>query len=322
MKRVLLTSVLCLLAFTVSSLAETNSVERGLAWLASQQHPSGAWSTNTALNALPLLAFLSAGHVPEAIATGPARRYADNVDRGIRFLLAQQTPDGAFTGGGSMMYGHGISTLVLAEISGMTKRQTRVRIALDKSIGLILRAQVIPKNNFDDGGWRYRLDSTDSDLSVSVWQIAALKAASETGIAVPQESLQRAAAYIRRCEHPRGGFGYQPGGHPNQSRAAAGILALRLCGLPDDPAAVRARQWLAQNPLQWTSDYFYYAAHHCAHAGTAFDEKLLLEKQNFDGSWPAPPASRDELRAGPLYTTSMAILALTAQWDYLPVYLK
>jgi hypothetical protein len=309
----LLSSILSL----PSATAETNAVTRGLAWLAAQQQASGAWSTNTALNALPLLAFMSAGCTPDA-----RTPQAAVVDRGFRFLLAQQATNGAFTAGGGLMYGHGLATLALAEVSGMSARATKARTALERAGQLILRSQAVEKGNFHTGGWRYFPDSTDSDLSVTVWQITALKAASEVGIAVPRDAMQRAAAYVQRCAHPTGGFGYQPGGIPNQSRTAAGILALQLSGAWNDPLIPRARRWLRDNPLTWESEYFYYAAHHCAHAGAGFDEQLLRARQNADGSWPFAPTTRDELRAGPLYTTSLAVLALTAKWDYLPVYLR
>jgi hypothetical protein len=292
-------------------------VERGLDWLASQQQPSGAWSTNTALNALPLLAFLSAGHTPDT-----KDRYAGVVDRGFRFLLAQQAKDGAFTAGGGRMYGHGIATLALAEAAGMSRRASRARPNIEKAVQLILRAQTVEKGIFHDGGWRYLPTSTDSDISITVWQITALKAASEAGIAVPRDALERAAHYVRRCVHPSGGFGYQPGGMPNASRTACGILALRLCGAPDDPLVPRARRWLVANPLTWDDEYFYYAAYHCAKAGDGLEESLLIGRQTPAGSWPAAPNAPEEQRAGPLYTTSMAILALTVKWDYLPVYLK
>ena len=317
MKRWSQISIFCLLSFVLSLPAFADSVDRGLAWLAGQQQPSGAWSTNTALNALPLLAFLSAGHTPDA-----KDQYAPIVDRGFRFLLAQQGKDGSFTAGGARMYGHGIATLALAEVAGMSRRASKARPNLERAVQLTLRAKAVDKGAFHEGGWRYLPTSTDSDLSVTVWQITALKAASEAGVAVPRATMERAAAYIRRCAHPSGGFGYQPGGIPNASRTAGGILALRLCGAPDDPLVPRARQWLRANPLTWENEYFYHTAYHCAAAGSGFDDKILTGHQNTGGSWPAPPQAPDELRAGPLYTTSMAVLALTAHWDYLPVYLK
>ncbi len=299
-----------------SSVAQTNAVDRGLAWLAAQQHADGAWSKNPALNSLALLAFLSAGHVPAS------KTYGGAVDRGLGFVLTQQAEDGAFTANGAMMYGQGITTLLLAEISGMSSRDKQVRPALTKAVDLIVRAQAVEKGPIHEGGWRYDPTSTDSDLSVSVWQVVALKAASDAGIAVPRTAMERAVAYIKRCQHPSGGFSYQPGGLPNQSRTASAILAFRFFGLPDDPAVGRAREWLAANPLRWDSEFFYHGAYYCSHAGAGLDERILLDHQNADGSWPPPPSTPDEAEAGPLYTTSMAILALSAKWNYLPVYLK
>ena len=203
----------------------------------------------------------------------------------------------------------------------MTKDDRFLRPSLQRAVRVILRAQAVGKGTFHDGGWRYEPSSTDSDLSVTVWQIVALKAASDAGIVVPRAAMERAGQYVKRCEHPRGGFGYQPGGIPNQSRAGAGILGLRLSGWWKDPAISRAQRWLETNPLRWESDYFYHAVGHLAHTGMAWDERLLLDHQNADGSWPAAPNSHDEAKAGPLYSTSMAILALTAKWDYLPVFM-
>jgi len=309
-----LISWLCLLLPCCFS--QTNAVERGLAWLRAQQRPNGSWSDNAALNALPMLALLSAGHTPGV------RPYDSPLDRGLRFLLSQQDKDGAFTAGGAMMYGHAMATLLLAESAGMTRDDRFLRPALQRAVELILRAQAVEKGEFHAGGWRYEPTSTDSDLSITAWQVIALKAASETGATVPRAALERAAHYIKRCEHPSGGFGYQPGGIPNQSRTAAAIIALRLCGCWQDPAIERARSWLQRNPLRWECDYFYHAACHTAHARAGFEETILLQHQNPDGSWPPAPRASNEARAGPLYSTSMAILALTARWHYLPIFME
>ena len=290
--------------------ATSNEVARGLAWLVSQQRADGSWSTNAALNALPLLAFLSAGHVPATPGYGAV------LDRGVRFVLTQQSADGAFTNGGALMYGHGVTTLLLAEITGMVKRETGVRLRLTKAVELILRAQAVPKGDVHEGGWRFYPDSTDSDLAVTVWQVAALHAALEAGLHVPREAFERAAHYVRRCEHPRGGFAYQPGGFPTTGRTAAAVLALRMCGSFEEPA----RAWLTTPPLMWDDEYYYHAAFFCAQIGHGFDERLLAKQQNADGSWPLPTHSLDEAEAGKLYTTSLAILALTAKDHYLPVF--
>ena len=301
---------LLILFFCSTTFAATNEVTRGLNWLATQQRADGSWSTNAVLNALPVLAFLSAGNLPATAGYGTV------IDRGVRYLLTQQTADGAFTNGGALMYGHGVTTLLLAEITGMVKRETGVRPRLTKAVELILRAQAVAKGDLHAGGWRYFPDSTDSDLAVTVWQVAALRAALDAGLHVPREAFERAAHYIQRCEHPRGGFAYQPGGFPNTGRTAAAVLGLRMCGHYDEPPQV----WLTASPVTWDDAYFYHAMYFCAQVGHGFDERLLVKLQNSDGSWPLPPHSLDEAEAGPLYSTALAVLALTAKDHYLPIF--
>jgi len=230
--------------------------------------------------------------------------------------LTQQSADGAFTNGGALMYGHGVTTLVLAEITGMVKHETGVRPRLTKAVELILRAQAVPKGDLHAGGWRYLPDSTDSDLAVTVWQVAALRAALDAGLHVPREAFERAAQYLQRCEHPRGGFAYQPGGFPTAGRTAAANLALRMCGHYEE----QPRDWRAVPPVTRDDEYFYHAMFFCAQAGHGFDALLLVKLQNTDGSWPLPPHSLDEAEAGKLFTTSLAILALTTKDHYLPVF--
>jgi hypothetical protein len=295
--------------------AEANAVERGLAWLAARQHASGEFSENAALNALALLAFLSAGQVPDS------KPYGTVIERGVRHLLTQQAADGSFTAGGGLMYGHGISTLLLAQVSGMTREDAKVREALERAVDLILRSQAVPKASFHAGGWRYHPNSTDSDLSVSIWQMIALKAASDVGLAVPAPAMERAAAYLRRCEHHQGGFGYQPGGLPNVSRSAAALVTLRVIGQHDDPAIGRSRAWLEANRLQWGDPFYYSASHHLARVHAGFDAAELARRQNGDGSWSGPAESPEQRRGGELYCTAMAIMALTARHNYLPAYL-
>ena len=303
-------SFLLIFLLVPATFGATNEVARGLAWLAGQQRADGSWSTNAALNALPVLAFLSAGNEPATAGYGAV------IDRGVRYVLTQQTPDGAFTNGGALMYGHGVTTLLLAEITGMVKRETGVRPRLTKAVELILRAQSVPKGDIHAGGWRYFPDSLDSDLAVTVWQVAALRAALAAGLRVPRAGFERAAHYIQRCEHPRGGFAYQPGGFPNPGRTAAAILALRMCGQFNFQPA----PGLPAPPVTWDDEYFFHAAFFGAQASPGFDEYLLRKLQTADGSWPLPPHSLDEAEAGQLYTTSLAILALTAKDHYLPVF--
>ena len=49
-------------------------------------------------------------------------------------------------------------------------------------------------------------------------------------------------------------------------------------------------------------------------------QKMLLEKQQGDGSWQA--ANGEEKNAGRVYATSLAVLSLSVKYHYLPIYQK
>ncbi|MFM7832938.1 MAG: prenyltransferase, partial [Planctomycetaceae bacterium] len=89
------------------------------------------------------------------------------------------------------MYSHGIATLMLAEICGMTEgaQAEQCRQSLQQAVRLIVDAQNHRKPPEHDGGWRYQPTSSDSDLSVSAWQLLALRAARDIGCDVPGENI-------------------------------------------------------------------------------------------------------------------------------------
>ena len=91
--------------------------------------------------------------------------------------------------------------------------------------------RTLPRSADHAGGWRYQPSSNDSDISVTGWQLMALRAAKAAGCEVPSSSIDRAIAYLKRCAVKQGGgFGYQPSGGPNNARTGTGILALEICG--------------------------------------------------------------------------------------------
>jgi hypothetical protein len=122
-----------------------------------------------------------------------------------------------------------------------------------------------------------------------------------------------------------------PGQEPNIARTGTGILSLEICGDFRSPEALRGGDWLLRNPLQWKGPFFYYSVYYSTQAmfqlGGAYWEMwrpasqgILLERQKEDGSWPAPPDETHEHQAGPTYTTAMAVLSLTVDYRYLPIY--
>src|ERR1700737_1021172 len=59
------------------------------------------------------------------------------------------------------------------------------------------------------GGWNYGPSPVNGDLSVSVMQIVAMRAANNAEIPVPADSINRAIKYLHDHANPGGGgFGY------------------------------------------------------------------------------------------------------------------
>jgi hypothetical protein len=310
------------------------AVRRALDYLKGSQKPDGAWESGgfgraTSVTSLAVLAFLAAGHVP-----GEPGPYRECVGRGIDYVLASQRSNGMLVSNASHgpMYCHGISTLMLAEVVGMTPDPAlaaRCRDALARAVSLILQAQGLAKNPDNAGGWRYQPTSRDSDLSVTGWQVLALRAARSAGCAVPSGPVDGALAYLRRCAHPDGGFGYQPGLPPNNPRTGTGVLALELCGEHRSAEAVAGARYLAAHPPRWSNEYFFYEAYYCSQAMFQMGDEsflnyypklvpILLEHQDADGSWLS--ADGNDRSGGRAYCTAMGVLALAVEYRYLPIY--
>jgi hypothetical protein len=297
---------------------------RALEWLAAHQNKDGSWSDggyqhNTAVTAFALLAFMSQGHLPGQGQYGP------EVARGCRFLLAAARPRdgyliGAHGGGNMGMYCHAMSTLALAELWGMTA-DLKIKPTLSKAVELIVRCQ----NH--EGGWRYQPNAnSDADISVTIMQVMALRAAKNSGLFVPDKTLKNAIAYIKRCHNDQsGGFSYQPGQAPGFARTAAGTCVLQLTGNYDATEIKKAVAFLKDH-FHAPEGHYWYGHYYAAHAmhqvgGATWKEwygritKELLPQQAADGSW---PTWRHEV--GPVYQTAIAVIVLSVPADYLPIF--
>ena len=90
---------------------------------------------------------------------------------------------------------------------------------------MILKAQAVVKADpTDRGGWRYTPQSSDADLSVTGWQVMALKAAKTAGLEVPAAAIETAADYVwNRRGDP--GFAYTGRG-TSYSMTGVGVACL------------------------------------------------------------------------------------------------
>lgn len=309
------------------------SIVKALEYLAAQQQPSGAWRNEaygdcTAITSLAVMSFMAAGHLPDE------GTYGEPLTRGIRWVLDHQEDNGMIVHKRSHgpMYSHGISTLMLAEAVGMVEGgdRDRIRHALERAVRLILEAQAVEKDRRHAGGWRYQVASRDSDLSVTAWQVLALRAAKDIGCDVPAESIDEAIEYVRNCSVADDrGFGYQPGSGRTETLTGTGITALEVCGVHQAPESLGGADFLIANPIDRETTYTFYGIYYSgigmfklggryADASRQSLVGYLLPEQNSDGSWESPHGG--ERTHGKSYATSLAVLALAIEYRYLPIY--
>lgn len=305
-------------------------VARGLAFLARQQEADGAFDgggPRVAMTSLSVMAFLSAGHTPDV------GQYGATVRSAVDYLVAQSPTDGYFGKlDGSRMYGHGITTLALAEAAGVEpdpQRREKVVAAVARAVRVIIDAQDVKKSDSESGGWRYEPQSVDSDVSLSGWNALALRAAQNVGVEVPKDRAARAAAFVLRCFHKeKGGFGYQPGQDASVAMTGVAVLNLYLLDGAERPELPPANRFLAGNLVTENTRFATYAAYYAtqaAHqAGGATWAAVwpatmdrLLAAQMSDGGWPASKASEEP---GRVYSTSMNVLTLAVPYRLLPIY--
>lgn len=321
------------------------AIDRAIQFLLLQQRPDGAITDrqyDTTMTALAIMSLASVGTTPST----PTERGLQ-ARKALDFVLRddRQDKDGYYGNkDGSRMYGHGIISLMLTEMLGMgadAKQNALIEQRCQKAIDLILSAQKQHKPLQYVGAWRYTPNSSDSDLSVSVWQLMALRSAKNDGLKVPASAIEDALAYLQRSYTSKfdsagrpvesvAGFSYLPGNsNPSFAMTAAGLLAMQVCGQYESPLVQGAAEWLVKNPPKWDDRFFFYGAYYYAQGmhqrGGSYGEtadqlvaKILLEKALADGSWSAP--SGEEASAGRVYSTSMAVLSLSVKYHYLPIY--
>jgi hypothetical protein len=323
------------------------AIKRGLDYLAKHQHPDGYWveaigrkvneeyqgypGKHVGVTALACISFIANGSTP---GRGP---YGDNVKRGLDWLLEQVREDGFITLSDSRMYEHSFATLFLAEVYGMSPDE-HIRPKLQAAVDCIVQGQNA------QGGWRYLPGAKDSDMSITVTCVMALRAARNVGIYVPRETIQRAIDYVKLSYVPdsypnpeyRGGFWYQifdqPFRHSRTSFAltAAGVTALYGAGEYDSPQVREGLKFLffktRWKPPAWrmhqSFDYFYghyYAIQAFYQAGGEYWAQWY-------------PAIRDEIVSGQRpggywedfvgrnYSTAMATIILQIPYRYLPIF--
>ena len=301
------------------------SVELGLGFLKSRQNEDGSFGTggyarNVAVCGLCGMAFLAEGSTPQR------GKFGATIGRCLDFILSSADDSGLInvpenTDRGPM-YGHGFATLFLSEAYG-TAPDRPIREKLVGAVRLIVNTQN------GEGGWRYEARRDEADISVTVCQVMALRAAKNAGLFVPPETIDRAVEYIKRCQNPDGGFNYMhlPTRESRFPRSAAAVVALFSAGLYDSPEAKQGLAYLKLQTMpakpQGEQSYFFYGNYYAAqvmwHVGgedwTAWYGNMrdrLVARQKQDGSW--------EDQIGSEFATAIACLILQMPHNYLPIF--
>jgi hypothetical protein len=243
----------------------------------------------------------------------------------VKYLLDNAQDSGYLNAPGSgshgPMYGHGFATLFLAESYGMTDRSD-IREKLSRAVHLIVNTQST------DGGWRYQPVRREADISVTICQVMALRAARNAGIHVPAETIDKTIEYVKKSQNADGGFMYMiSGGQSAFPRSAAGVVALYSAGIYEGPEVERGLGYVMDYLPQGggfnrESHYFYghyYAVqamwvkggNHWRRWYPAIRDELI-GRQRSDGSWVDSICQE--------YGTAMAAIILQIPNNYLPIF--
>ncbi len=282
---------------TVIALGGTSESERcvaeGLEWLARHQALNGHWDDDClrplpvgrcekkdnscrsigssypmAKSGLALLAFQAGGHF-----YFNGNKYSSVVRRGLDWLVEHQATDGALVGSsgrqrvltGAFMYEHGMATFALCEACAVAKAAEQPRDA--KYFKAAKKAvQFMEQNQHNDGGWRYQTNKSEgSDVSVTGWQVLALKSAIEAGIEVDRRTIEKVRQFMEKCGDARTGrTGYTDKSGGSDAMTGVGMLAQQfLFKKPRSPLVQKAADYLALRTKQHANSYDYYLLYNC-----------------------------------------------------------
>lgn len=319
------------------------AVTRGIQYLVAHQKPNGSFEgpisrgkvfNTNAHTALVMLALHDAGsRASDASDSGRALASAARyLCRDVAATTTEGFP-GVYLGRQdlSRMYGHGLMTQALASVVGEIEDpvlQAEIRTRVLEAVTYIRASHQVKKSLLNAGGWRYEGMSIDSDISVTVCQLLALrKAVDHAKAAMPQFMWDQSARYVKRAaERPRlqpgqsGAFGYETyGDRATFSTTGMGVVALQCCAQGDSPEVKAGQSYIDQADITPDQPWFSWGMKYCSLAMLDADakqkekfrtllSKVLLPLQQADGSW--LPENKNESRLGAVFATALAVSAL------------
>ena len=301
------------------------AIDTGLAYLAERQNENGsigdgAQAENVGVVSLVGIAFLAEGSLPGK------GKYGSQLRKITTFVLSHCQENGFITNSNAKthgpMYGHGFATLFLAEAYGAYPK-SNLRKQLAKATKLIVDTQN------KDGGWRYQPERNEADISVTICQVMALRAAKNAGVYVPNKTIEKCIDYVKKSQNRDGGFRYQlTAGSPISAfpRTAAGIVALFSAGIYKGNEIDQGLAYISKNRPNIKLDeshYFYghyYAVQAMWQAGGVFwsnwypaiRDELIKSQDQKSGAW------KDQVSSE--YGTAMACIILQMPNNTLPIF--
>lgn len=281
------------------------AIDSGLRWLAENQSTegevAGRWASDdyaSSTASFAGLALLAHGHRPGEGA------YGETTDRALRYVMSTMDPDGYLgQGDKSGMYIHAVASLFALSCLGTLEdpeRERELAAWCRKSIDVIIEAQQVRRQGRSRGGWRYTPYSSESDTSVTSWQLLTLHTARGCGYQIDDSVFDAAIGYLDGAFIPEelmlgsdgqvgtfsraadgawqpdpegqrvvvraAGYGYRPGitQHPEASVTGAVVFVKSVVEGGIDAEARSTLPLLRSNPPAWGGahydGFFYFAS--------------------------------------------------------------
>ena len=239
-----------------------DAIHAGLAWLSLHQKDDGSFSDATVLERCTSLKHTPASCLGEAASTGDNWRVAATalsaiafldfrdqdvhgwfdpyLGRALEWLKANQKKDGSFPGSGQH-YSTAMAVMALGQAAASTGRED-LRQACKAGIDYFARTQG------PLGGFRYRPNDPEGDLSVTGWVAQAVEAARTARLDIPVTLEGGLSTYMRYVWLGESRFSYMRGGGESWKLSPVGMLLGHLAWKDKDDVTVeswkkRLKEW-------------------------------------------------------------------------------
>jgi hypothetical protein len=323
----------------ILSPSDEAAIQRGLDRLvALQSKTTGAFGKRHKLASTSLagLALLAAGeHVGRGHRGMAVKRAVDYIlgDQVMRELRPGMVffHDGEESG---RTHAHGYAILFLSQVYGHTDRDPEILAAVRAAVATSIRAQT------GLGGYGYRLRGESGfgrdEASVTVTQIAALRAARDMGVYVPPDVIEHAIGYVKRSMARDGSVMYSltmENRNTTYELTAAAVSTLNASGVYDSEELQRGLKFMrasmakAKSPAKAAKDFYFYGNLYACQAlfqagGSDWEawfppvRQELLDQQQPNHGWEDPRGD------GEAYATATALLILQTPKRLIPIFTR